>query len=103
MEHWNDRKDDFCFHQVVVWPHTLLDGDIEGFTKFIHETFDGTRISDLIEYKVNDERTDVVFRIHAADIPKFAVPRLQYGMRWLEDVMNNNSEYRPPEGYERTW
>lgn len=91
------------YTQVVVWPHTLLDGDIAGFTEFIHETFNGTRIADVIEHKISDERTDVLFCIHAEDIPKFAVPRLAYGMRWLEDVMNNNSSYRPPKGYARTW
>jgi hypothetical protein len=93
------------YAQVVVWPSTLLgDASQEDFAKFISETFNGTRVKDVIEYKVNDKRTDLVFRVNAEDIPKFAVARLSWGMRWLEDVMNSeNYYYCPPSGYKRCW
>ncbi len=91
------------YSQVVVWPHTLLDGNITGFIQFIHEEFDGTRAVDVCEHKVSSDRTDVLFVVHSEDIPKFAVPRLAWGMRWLEDVMNNDESYRPPSQYKRTW
>ena len=32
----------------------------------------------------------VVFSVHDEDIPKFAVPRLQMGIRWWEDVIVYN-------------
>lgn len=102
MEHTTDNTAN-RYSQVVVWPHTLLDGDIAGFTKFIHETFNQTRIADVVEHKISEERTDVLFCIHSEDIPKFAVPRLAWGMRWLEDVMNNDDTYRPPFTHKRTW
>lgn len=92
------------YQQVVVWPSTLLgDASPEDFAKWIETEFNGTRIKDAIEYKVNNTRTDLVFRVSAKDIPKFAVARLSYGMRWLEDVMNNDNCYRPPLGYKRCW
>lgn len=33
-------------------------------------------------------RHDVFFAVHKEDVNKFAVPRLSYGIRWVEDVMN---------------
>lgn len=90
------------FVQVVVWPHTLIEGDFDGFTKFMADEFNA-RVSDICEHKISDDRTDAVFRIHSDDIGHFAVPRLSWGMRWLEDVMANDASYRPPQGYTPTW
>jgi len=41
-------------------------------------------------------RSDLFFALHADDIPRFAVWRLQYGMRWLEDVYANRQGYLYP-------
>jgi hypothetical protein len=35
-------------------------------------------------------RNDLFFFVHDEDIPKFAVPRLQMGIRWWEDVIVYN-------------
>ena len=49
------------------------------------------------------------FAVHQDDIGKFAVKRLQYGIRWIEDAMSNvNGYYLNPiypeyiEGY-KSW
>lgn len=36
-------------------------------------------------------RNDVLFFIHDEDVMKFAIPRLQLGIRWWEDVIKYNS------------
>ena len=35
-------------------------------------------------------RNDLFFYVHEDDIPKFALPRLQMGIRWWEDVISYN-------------
>lgn len=92
------------FTQVVVWPHTLLgEGNTEAdFQKFITENFDA-RIKLIGEHRISGDRTDLLFFIHSEDIPKFAVARLSWGMRWLEDVMANDGSYRPPLDIAPTW
>jgi hypothetical protein len=92
------------FTQVVVWPHTLLgeDNTEQDFKQFITETFD-VRVKLIGEHRINNDRTDLLFYIHSEDITKFAVPRLSWSMRWLEDVMANDGSYRPPEGIRPTW
>ena len=36
-------------------------------------------------------RLDGVFWLNGKDVPRFAVPRFQVGIRWYEDVVLNNS------------
>ena len=52
-------------------------------------------------------RNDIFFYIADDDIMKFAVPRLQMGIRWWEDVLGNgNGKLYPTEvleKYEKTW
>lgn len=91
------------FTQVVVWPHTLFgDNTEQDLQDFATETF-GVRVKLIGEHRINEDRTDLLFYIHSEDIPKFAVPRFNWGMRWLEDVMANDGSYRPPEGIAPTW
>ena len=41
-------------------------------------------------------RIDLVFSVHDSDnTPMFAMRRLEMGMRWLEDVLNNDNYYNP--------
>ena len=92
------------FTQVVVWPHTLLgEGNTEqDFQQFITDAF-GARIKLIGEHRINNDRTDLLFYVHSEDIPKFALARLNWGMRWLEDVMANDGSYRPPLNIAPTW
>ena len=52
-------------------------------------------------------RNDIFFYIADDDIMKFAVPRLQMGIRWWEDILGNgNGKLYPTEvleKYEKTW
>lgn len=94
------------YNQLCVWPGTVLGdspvSDLEDF--FLNEM--GVRIKyhtevttlpdlDPAGYPVPDTggRNDLLFYVHDEDVMKFAVPRLQMGIRWWEDVIkyNNNS------------
>ena len=110
-----EKKEDF--NQVCVWPSTIVsDTDIPKFEEFFKEQF-GVRVQFLEEYKTQPDldengdavkgtggRSDALFAIHKDDVGKFCIPRLQYGIRWIEDAIDNN-----PDIYEariteyRTW
>ena len=81
------------FKQVCVWPGTIVGQDkIAVFEDLMKKEFD-CRIQYLEEIKTfpgdggEGGRNDVFFAIHNDDIGKFAIPRLQVGIRWLEDVL----------------
>ena len=42
-------------------------------------------------------RCDCLFAVHGDDVAKFAIPRLQMGIRWLEDVYGNGGGSLYPE------
>ena len=52
-------------------------------------------------------RNDIFFYIADGDISKFAIPRLNMGIRWYEDVLGNGGGKLYPtevlEKYEKTW
>jgi hypothetical protein len=92
------------FVQVCVWPGTLVGKEkIKEFEAFMKTTF-GARVKYLEEIITCPDmknghpvpktggRSDVFFSIHNADISKFAVARLQYGIRWVEDVLANEGK-----------
>lgn len=85
------------FKQVVVWPFTRIgEKTSSDFENFILEEFN-TRAKFIGEFKTSPDfndnasggRTDLCFYVASEDIFKFAVQRLSYGMRWLEDVLDN--------------
>ena len=97
------------FEQVCVWPGTLVGADKTAeFEAFVLENL-GTRIQYLEEVQTAPDykngypvegtggRNDVLFAVHNDDVMKFAVPRFQYGMRWLEDVYGNGGGDLYPE------
>lgn len=103
----NNNTNETKFEQVCVWPFTLCEqNEAEAFTAFFADKF-GVKVKFIGENKVNDKQTDVLFYIASDDIGKFAVPRLQIGIRWLEDVVANaeaNSAFYPvPSGVKRCW
>lgn len=100
MKH-TDRWPEFT--QVCVWPGTTGGAkDPKGFEAFILEEF-GARALFLEEYTTAPDmengfpvedtggRTDLIFAVHQADVGKFAVPRLVAGIRWIEDVLDNEN------------
>ena len=97
------------FSQVCVWPACIVKdaGDgIEGFVDFMLEKFD-VRVQYLEEIKTGPDtkngvpvpetgnRNDLFFAVHKEDIVKFAVPRLQAGIRWIEDVLAKGNYSTP--------
>jgi len=91
------------YTQLCVWPGTTLGEsapqDLEQF--FLDEM--KTRVKYKCEVLTNPDldesgnaipesggRTDLFFYVHADDIAHFAVPRLQMGIRWWEDVVGYN-------------
>jgi hypothetical protein len=90
------------FKQLCVWPGTVIgEGSIDKFEQFIMDEL-GVRVKYLTEVKTlpdleNDKyipdtggRNDAFFYIHNDDISKFAIPRLNMGIRWWEDVIKYN-------------
>lgn len=89
------------FKQVCVWPATLCSPEkVAEFEQFILDEF-GTRVQYLEEIRTYPDykdgrvvdgtggRNDLFFAVHTDDVGKFAVPRLGYGIRWLEDMFGN--------------
>jgi len=81
------------FRQLCVWEGTSLgDNDALDFVEWCEAEFGGGRIKFEEPVTTKEGRVDLFFRIHEADIGKFAAPRLQYGMRWWEDVRASEGE-----------
>lgn len=89
------------FKQVVVWPGTTMGtGTPEEFEAFILEELK-THAKFIAEITTKPDyddpttggRKDLIFYVASEDIPVFAVPRLTYGMRWLEDVLDNEARH----------
>jgi hypothetical protein len=91
------------FKQLCVWPGTLLgESTPQEFEQYFLDEM-GVRVKyhtevktlpDLDSYgrRVPDtgDRNDLFFFVHNEDTVKFAVPRLQMGIRWWEDVVKYN-------------
>lgn len=91
------------FNQLCVWPATTLgDSAPQELVDFFQEEFN-TRIQFEQEVITNPDldangdeiedtggRTDLFFYVHDDDIASFALPRLQMGIRWWEDVVSYN-------------
>jgi hypothetical protein len=108
------------FNQVCVWPGTVVGKDqIKKFEEFMLEQFK-TRIQYLEEIETTPDlddngkpiketgnRNDVFFSVHNEDIGKFAIPRLSYGIRWIEDTLsdcNYHQDIYPSRVFEyKTW
>jgi len=87
------EKRDADFSQVCVWPATIVGEDkISEFEEFMKSEFNA-RVKYLEEIKTlpgdggEGGRNDVFFSVHKDDIGHFSIPRLQYGIRWIEDVL----------------
>jgi hypothetical protein len=85
------------FKQVCTWPGTVLEADqVPDFVQFFLDEMT-VRVQFLESVTTTGGRIDVLFAVHNEDIGKFALARLQYGMRWLEDVYGNGGGSLYPE------
>jgi len=100
------KRDIEKYSQICVWPATVVGHDkIKDFENFFKEEFqidikyleEVKTLPDLDEdnepVKDTGGRNDVFFAINQKDIPKFAHKRLNFGIRWIEDVMSNINGY----------
>lgn len=106
-----ERKENY--NQVCVWEGCVVGPDqIEEFERVVGEPGamfpKGVRVQYLEEVLTlpsqdmynrdipeTGGRNDLIFAVHDQDIGEFAVQRLPYGIRWIEDVLSetNNSAY----------
>lgn len=118
MESVKSRYEDIqeeksMFKQLCVWPGVQLHRKNENdevekltwneFENWISQEFDGVRIKMVEEVTTLPDmengqpvpetggRNDLFFYVHNDDIMKFAVRRLQSGIRWWEDVLGNGN------------
>ncbi len=104
------------FTQLCVWPGCIVNENsaedkIQQFVDFMKDNF-GVRVKYHTEVKTQPDidengkpnletggRNDLFFYVHSEDIPHFAIPRLQVGIRWWEDMVgyNDNSHLYPKE------
>lgn len=101
------------YKQLCVWPAVQLgDNTPEQFEQFMEENF-GAKVRFMEEVITlpgqggEGGRSDIFFYVHNNDVGKFAVPRLQAGIRWWEDVVGNKSHTIYPREiinkYKVTW
>ena len=89
------------FDQVCVWPATMVGTErVDEFVSFMSDTFAGVKVQYLgeektLEVQVGDDveggRNDLFFAVKNDDVMKFSIPRLQYGISWLEDYVANKA------------
>lgn len=102
------------YGQVCVWPACLVvqdentrDQEITEFIEIMKEKMNVhvqylEEIKTLPDLDENEKpipntggRNDLFFAVHKDDIMHFSIPRLQIGIRWIEDVLAKGN-YRSP-------
>ena len=95
-----EDKEKDQFNQLCVLEGTTFpEGGVEEFHQFFKDEFGVTvkfenQVKTLPDFEGCTEtggRNDLFFYIADDDIRKFAVPRLQMGIRWWEDVLGNGN------------
>jgi hypothetical protein len=77
------------YQHLCMWPGVTFDKpeDHNSFSDFIKDDFGLTNpIRFVGPVLTSGGRSDVFFLVHVSDIPRFAVKRFQFGIRWWEDV-----------------
>jgi len=84
------------YNQVCVWEGTTVGSDKKDeFIDFLQDEFKvrGQYLEEILtlpdDTPNSGGRSDLFFSIHKEDVEKFAVPRFQFGIRWIEDVLDN--------------
>lgn len=76
--------------------------------KYAEEVVTLPTLTDGVREVGTGGRTDVLFYVHDDDISKFAIKKLEYGIRWWEDVIKYNPHHNIypnaiMEKYQPTW
>ena len=91
--------------QVCVWPGTIVKKEqVSEFEEYFRQNGFRVKFLETIEtepdrdddgYKVKETggRIDAFFAVHNDDVMMFAMPRLQMGIRWIEDVLDNEARF----------
>ena len=100
------ERDKDAYSQLCVWPSTIVEvEEVDKVQEFFKEAFNlehPVHIVGCVKTKPDRDanrkviegtggRCDFFFFVHGADISKFAVPRLAFGIRWWEDVIGNKA------------
>jgi hypothetical protein len=98
------------FSQVLLIQGVDAPPSAEAFEELVGEALNGARIQYLEQVLTNpskDEdgfiiqgtggRSDLLFSVHSDDVGAISILRLQFGMRWIEDVIkyNDNAHLYP--------
>ena len=98
--------------QLVVWPGTVVGQEkIIEFEEFMSEEGFKVKYADEFETQPDETgpggRNDLLFYVDKKDIGRFSLWRLQHGMRWWEDYLDNGGVWLAPESiqdkYPYTW
>jgi hypothetical protein len=97
------------YTQVCVWPGTIVGADqaaeLEQFfakemgvrVQYLEDVYTAPDMENGFPVEGTGGRCDCMFAVHNEDAIKFAIPRLQMGIRWLEDVYGNGHGALYPE------
>ena len=93
---------------LCVWPATVIEPDeADNFNEWLADEFsvNGEYVEGFETLPDMEPgsggRIDTLFRVANADVPKFAVPRLNYGIRWYSDYIDQNRGIVPKAIIER--
>lgn len=102
--------EDNKFTQLCVWEGTTLGkGTHHDLARFILEELGAQIKFDSVQLTLptpgdpeSGGRSDIFFYMHSEDVGKCAMLRLQYGIRWWEDVISNGGGYLYSEEFRET-
>lgn len=93
---------------LCVWPGTFLGGcnneatdeDLAEFHNWLDQEFNVTgqyegEFMTLPGQGGEGGRSDLLFWVSEDDVPRFALPRLYYGIRWWDDYVNGSRDIIP--------
>jgi hypothetical protein len=103
--HIEKIKESRPYSQVCVWAGTTVsDNEIKDFEKFFKDEYK-IRVKFIeVWFKKSTDVAYCLFKIHEDDVSGFATKRFSIGIRWIEDVIDNDKSLFPKRIKDmRTW